>query len=91
MRRRAEYRPRLLLRSRRFLTVVFGVEFGGFASMMGCVLCVTVSRVGMMRCSFMIPGFVVLTSLTVMSCCVFVVLCCFVVVFGSFFGHIFSF
>ena len=59
--------------------MVFCVEFCGLTRVMARVLSVPVSRVCVMCSSLVVPGFVVLSSFTVMFSGVLVVLCSFVV------------
>ena len=49
-----------------------------------CMLMVTVSEVGMMRCRFVFPCFVVIRGFFVVPRRVFMVFCCFVMMFYCF-------
>ena len=66
---------------------MFHVEFGGLRGMVDCVVQVTLRGVGVVGRGLMTSSLVVLCRLVVMPGGMFVVLCCFAMVFGSFFGH----
>jgi hypothetical protein len=70
--------------------VVLGVELGRFRRMMSCVMGVTLRRVCVVSCRFVVPGFVVLCCLTMMPGGMIVVLRCAVMMFCCFLGHRFS-
>jgi hypothetical protein len=72
--------------------MVFRVKLGRFRRMMGCVVKVTLRRVSMVSRFLMVVSFMVLRRFMMMPGSMFVVLCCFAMVFRCFFGHIaFSF
>ena len=55
--------------------------------MMSCVLRMAVRRVRMMSCGFVIAGFMMFSSFAMVTCRVFVMLCCLCVVIRRFLGH----
>ena len=72
--------------------MVFRVQLGRFRRMMGCVVEVTLRRVSMMSRFLMVGSVMVFCRFMMMLGGMFVVLCCFAMVFCCFFGHIaFSF
>ena len=78
--------------SRCLVPMMFCVELGGFRRVMGCVVKVTLRRVSMVSRFLMVGSFMVLRRFLMMFGGMFVMLCCFAMVFRCFFGHIaFSF
>ena len=67
---------------------MFGVELGRFTGVMRRVLRVALGGVRVVRCAFVIAGFVVLSGFAVMACCAFVMLCCLVVMVRCFLRHV---
>jgi hypothetical protein len=67
--------------------VVFDVKLGGFGGVMGGVMMMAMSGVGVMRGEMMIAGFVVACGFAMMAGRVFVMLGCFVMMFGCLLGH----
>ena len=65
--------------------MVFGVRLGGFSTVVGCMLVVAVSCMGMMRRLLMVASLVVYCSLFVMACGVLVMFRSLVMVLSSFF------
>lgn len=65
--------------------MVFGVRLGGFSGVVGCMLLVAMSGVGMMRRFLVVASLVVHCSLFVMACGVLVMFRSLVMMLGSFF------
>jgi len=66
---------------------VFSVQLGAFRRVMRGVVQVSLGGVRVMRGLFMVSGFVMLRGFAMMPCGVFVMLSCFVMMFGCLFGH----
>ena len=67
---------------------MFGVEFRRFAGVMRGVLRVALRGVRVVRCGFMIAGFMLLSGFTMMARRVFVMVCCLIVMVRCFLAHV---
>jgi hypothetical protein len=75
------------VRGFRLLSVSFGVQLRGFASMMRCMLCVALRGVRVMRSRFMVSSLVMLSGFAVMLRGVVMMLGGLAVMVRSFLGH----
>ena len=73
------------------VAMLFRMEFGRFRRMVGGVMQVTLRCVSVVSGSLMVASLVMLSRFMMMHGCVFVVLCCFSMVFCCFLGHKASF
>jgi hypothetical protein len=80
-------RRRLLRVGRAGLGVVFDVRLGCFRRVMRCMRVMAVGQVRVVPCQFVAAGFVVPCGFLMVARCVFVVLCCLMMMFRCLLGH----
>jgi hypothetical protein len=68
-------------------TVLVGMVLGGLDAMMGGVLRMTVRNVGVMRCLFVVAGFMVSRGFAVMPGCSFMMIGSLMMMLGAFVCH----
>jgi hypothetical protein len=66
---------------------MFDMRLGRFRSVVHCMFVMTAGQVCMMSCRLLISRFVMFSGLLMVSCRVFVMLCCLVVMISCLFRH----